>query len=90
MNSTLKSLLFWMALVVVLALIWQFSTSLNGGGTQITFSEFMTRVKNKEVGEVTFTGNEITGKYSVVDSTGSAKNFSTYVPPSYEGLANKL
>ncbi len=90
MNSTLKSLLFWMALVVVLALIWQFSTALNGGGAQITFSEFMTRVKNKEVAEVTFTGNEIAGKYTVVDSTGSSKNFSTYVPPSYEGLANKL
>jgi len=89
-NSTLKSLLFWMALVVVLALIWQFSTALNGGSSQITFSDFMAHVKKNEVAEVSFTGNEITGKYSAVDTQGASKSFSTYVPPSYTGLANKL
>jgi cell division protease FtsH len=90
-NSTLKSLLFWMALVVVLALIWQFSSIVNSGGTQIAFSDFLTKVKNKEVSEVTFTGSEITGKYNAVDTTsGAQKNFSTYMPPSYEGLANML
>ena len=70
MNSTLKSLLFWMALVVVLALIWQFSTW-PASGTQIPFSDFYTRAIEKtpsDVAEVTFTGNEITGKFAGVDN----------------------
>ena len=37
MNSTLKSLLFWMVLVVIAALIWQF-TSLRSGDDEITFT----------------------------------------------------
>jgi cell division protease FtsH len=90
-NSTLKSLLFWMALVVVLALIWQFSTALQGSGAQIPFSEFLTRVDKNEISEVTFTGSEISGKYAAVDTaTGSSKSFTSYMPPSYEGLANEL
>ena len=44
MNSTLKSLLFWMSLVVVLVLIWQFSTNLGSTGTEITYSDFRNRV----------------------------------------------
>jgi cell division protease FtsH len=92
-NSTLKSLLFWMALVVVLALIWQFSTW-PASGTQIPFSDFYTRAIEKtpsDVAEVTFTGNEITGKFAGVDVTGSPnKTFTTYLPPSYEGLTNEL
>jgi cell division protease FtsH len=92
-NSTLKSLLFWMALVVVLALIWQFSTW-PASGTQIPFSDFYARAIEKtpsDVAEVTFRGNEITGKFAVVDVTGSpSKTFTTYLPPSYEGLANEL
>ena len=59
MSSTLKSLLFWMTLVVVLALIWQFSSALQTSGTRISFSEFLTRVEQKEFEHVTFLGNEI-------------------------------
>lgn len=44
MSSTLKSLLFWMTLVVVLALIWQFAGALQTSGTRISFSEFLTKV----------------------------------------------
>jgi cell division protease FtsH len=44
LNSTLKSLLFWMVLVVIAALIWQF-TSLRSGDEEITLTAFMERVK---------------------------------------------
>jgi len=90
-NSTLKSLLFWMVLVVILALIWNFST-FQGGSTEITFSDFMQRVKKQEVAEVTFVGNEITGKFtaSATDASGSPRTFRTVAPTSYEGLPNQL
>ncbi len=48
MNSTLKSLLFWMVLVVVGVLIWQFSTELRRKPeSPIPFSQFL---QNVEVG----------------------------------------
>ena len=90
MNSTLKSLLFWMALVVVLAMIWQFSNQLQSGGSEITFTDFLTKVDKNEVADVTFTGNEITGSYTSTLENGTPKKFTTYMPSQYEGLGNKL
>jgi cell division protease FtsH len=88
-NSTLKSLLFWMSLVVVLVLIWQFSSTLGSTGTAITYSEFRSRVQKKEVAKVTFTGNEIRGEYT--SSVGQTpKTFTLTMPPSVEGLADLL
>ena len=89
MNSTLKSLLFWMVLVVILALIWQFSSQLQGAGKEISFSEFLTDVQvTKNVSDVTFLGSDITGNYT--QAADNAKTFHTYMPPSYTGLANLL
>ena len=90
MSSTLKSLLFWTTLVVVLVLIWQFSWALQTSGERLTFSAFLTKVDGKEVEEVTFIGSEVRGKYVALATDGAAKNFTTYVPPSYEGLTNRL
>jgi len=90
-SSTLKSLLFWMTLVVVLALIWQFSSALQNSGDRISFSEFLTKVDQKAVEKVTFLGNEIRGDYVTPLATDSAAGkFTTHMPPSYEGLVNRL
>ena len=89
MNSTLKSLLFWMVLVVVGVLIWQFSNSLQSKENDISFSKFMKNVEDKQVVNVMITGNEITGTLAGTAGNGSEK-FRTYAPAQYEGLANKL
>ena len=86
MNSTLKSLLFWMGLVVAAVLIWNFATRYETRDHQLTFSEFMSAVDAGNVQRVVITGQEITG------TTKDAQNqvFRTYAPTQYEGLANKL
>ena len=86
MNSTLRSLLFWMVLVVAGLLIWNFATRYETGQHTLTFSEFMSAVEAGNVQRVTITGQEITG------TTKDAQNqtFRTYAPTQYEGLANKL
>ena len=84
MNSTLKNLVFWMALVVVGVLVWNFSTGLQTSAKPLTFSEFMTSVDAGDIARVTITGNEITGA-----SKGN-ESFRTYAPPQFEGLANRL
>ncbi|MBA3297738.1 MAG: ATP-dependent metallopeptidase FtsH/Yme1/Tma family protein, partial [Acidobacteria bacterium] len=90
MNSTLKSLLFWMVLVVVGVLIWQFSTQLQSKDSEMSFSQFLQHVQNKEVASVVITGNDITGVLLGSAGTGNSQKFHTYAPTQYTGLANEL
>ena len=84
MNTTMKSLLFWMVLVVVGVLIWNFSTTFQTRDRSITFSEFITWVDGGQVDKVTITGSEISG------TSKSGEKFRTYAPPQYEALGNRL
>ena len=84
MNSTTRSLLFWMVLVVVVALIWNLSSQFRTGDNAVAFSEFIRWVDTGQVNRVELTGNEIVG------TSTSGELFRTYAPPQYEGLANKL
>jgi cell division protease FtsH len=84
LNSTLKSLVFWMVLVVVGLLVWNFSSKFQSKETPVTFSEFIAWVDAGQVARVTVTGGEITG------TTKAEVNFRTYAPFQYEGLVNRL
>ena len=84
MNSTLKSLVFWMALVIIGVIVWNFSTQLQTSLQPLSFSEFMGAVDAGQIERVTITGNEITGVNTANES------FRSYAPPQYEGLANRL
>ncbi|MGE0042356.1 MAG: ATP-dependent metallopeptidase FtsH/Yme1/Tma family protein, partial [Vicinamibacterales bacterium] len=84
MNSTLKSLVFWMVLVVVALLVWNFSSKFQRNETPVSFSEFIAWVDSGQVARVTITGNEISG------TTKANESFRTYAPAQYEGLANRL
>jgi cell division protease FtsH len=84
LNSTLKSLLFWMVLVVFGALIWNFS-NFQRQDESISFSTFLQHVKDSEVQSVVITGNEITGQLK-----NRANKFTTLAPAQYERLANLL
>ena len=85
MNSTLKSLVFWMVLVVFGVLVWNFSTRFSAASAKpLSFSEFMTSVDSGQIARVTIVGNELTGV------SKSEETFRTYAPAQYEGLANRL
>jgi cell division protease FtsH len=89
LNSTLKSLMFWMLLVVLGVLIWNFSSTWAGRNeTKISFTEFLQRVQDQRVASVTITGNDIVGEMK--DGKGDAGKFRTYAPAQYDGLANEL
>jgi cell division protease FtsH len=83
-------LLFWMVLIVVGVLIWNFSNAFQRTETPMPFSQFLEHVQKENVASVVITGNEITGVLKTsVGGDGSPK-FKTYAPTQYEGLANKL
>jgi cell division protease FtsH len=90
MNSTLKSLLFWMVLVVIAALIWQFSTNLQRGDKAVSYTEFLGYVEGSNVADVQFAGSEITGHLKTPSGDATSKGFRTYAPPQAEGLIRKL
>ena len=84
MNSTLRSLLFWMVLVIVGVLIWNFSTTFQAREDVIPFSEFVQQLDTNKIDKVTITGQEIVATYK------SGEKARTYAPSQYEGLGNKL
>jgi cell division protease FtsH len=84
-NSTLKRVLFWMVLVVVGVLVWNFSTTFQTHERPVAFSDFMADVDSGKVEQVTITGHEIAGIYRT-----DKESFWTYAPSQYEGLANQL
>jgi cell division protease FtsH len=85
LNSTLKSLVFWLVLVVVAVLVWNFSSHFPNRETSVGFSDFMANVDSGKVEEVTITGQDVTGT-----NRADKKQFHTYAPAQYDGLANKL
>ncbi|HUF46442.1 MAG TPA: ATP-dependent zinc metalloprotease FtsH [Vicinamibacterales bacterium] len=90
MNSTLKSLLIWMVLIVVGALIWQFQFSQQRPESELLFSVFRAHVRADQVAEVKFTGNRITGTLKPTGSESTGRAFRTFMPPNVEGLIEEL
>jgi cell division protease FtsH len=84
LNSTLKSLLFWIVLVIVGVLIWNFSTTFQQRDTLMAFSKFVASVEKNEIQAVKIVGNTITG------TTKQGTKFRTYAPTQFEGLGNLL
>ena len=84
MNSTLRSLLFWMVLVIVGVLIWNFSTTFQAREEVIPFSAFVQQLDTNKIDKVTITGQEIVATYK------DGERARTYAPSQYEGLGNKL
>ena len=61
MNSTLRSLVFWMVMAVIAVLVWNFSTRFQTAAKAVNFTQFLTAVESGQIAQVTMTGNEITG-----------------------------
>ncbi len=75
MNSTAKTLLFWVGLIVVAILLYQVVQRNQGIKEQeTTFSAFMTEVEKANVKNIEITGSEVKGEYK----SGGA--FKTIVP----------
>ena len=80
----MKNLVFWVALVVVAFVIWNFTQYVNTAAPIVPFSEFLTQVKDQKVSQVVITGQEIVYKDS------QEVQFRTTAPIQFEGLGNLL
>ena len=79
-----RSILFWIALGVILIVFWSLLQTAGTVKKEPPFSEFLIEVENDQVEEVTIAGDQINGKY--IDGT----TFKTTAPDNYDDLVNIL
>ena len=87
MNSTLKTVLFWLVIVVSAFLLWQVVRTGSSGPKEkeVNFSQFMSDVDQGLVREVTVAAQDVKGKYKADNSP-----FHLTVPPNYSDMYKTL
>ena len=86
MNSTVKTVVFWLVIGVSALLLWQVIQAGRSGQKEkeVNFSQFMTDVDQGNVREITVNGMEVRGKYK--DNSA----FHTTVPANYPDMIKTL
>jgi cell division protease FtsH len=86
-NSTVKTIVFWVVIAVCAVLLWELIRTGQAGpkDKEINFSQFMSEVNTGNVKEVTITGIDVTGKYKA-DNAG----FHLTVPSNYPDMIKTL
>ena len=88
MSSTLKTLLLWAVVFVMVILLINLFQQGTRSKTELTFSEFLRKLDGGQVKEVTIRGERLTGKLSAQQNgTG---DFFVNVPPNYDDLVQRL
>ncbi len=87
MNSTVKTVVFWLVIVLSAFLLWQV---VKAGGTsqkekEVNFSQFMTDVDQGNVKEVTISGMDVHGKF-----TNDSSGFHLTAPANYPQMIDTL
>ncbi len=87
MNSTVKTVVFWLVIILSGVLLWQVVKAGSSGAKEreINFSEFMSQVDQGNVSEVTTNGPEVRGKFK-----NDKASFHTTVPSNYSEMYNTL
>ena len=88
MNATIKNLLLWMVILVLIILAWNVFKTGATAVDEVTFSQFLDQVSQGHVQKVTIRGEEIGGQYS--PSAGKREpRFKTYAA-NYPDLVKDL
>ncbi len=84
MNSTLKTLILWMAIFLVVILLFQALQGGMGGKEEMSLSEFNAAVEDDRVAKVLIEGQVLTGTRR--DGAAETAEFTTTLPPDYDGM----
>ena len=86
MNSTVKTVVFWLVIILSAVLLWQVVKNSGGGQkeTDRNFTQFLSDVNQGTVQEVTINGMEVRGKYR------DGKQFHTTVPSNFPDMYKTL
>ncbi len=89
MNSTVKTALLWVVIIVLVFLLWSLFQTTKGASEQIAFSTFLDRVNKHTVEKVVIRGDEIRGETSVT-APGGKHEFRTSAPTNYPTMYDQL
>ena len=89
MNSTLKTLFLWMAIFVVVILLWNTFQHGKAARQELTFSEFSEALERGRIEEVTIRGQQLTGKFKGGGEYTEGQEFLTKLPE-YPDLVKDL
>ncbi len=80
-----RNLLFWVAAIMLLVVVYDSLNTdhLGGSSSKVSFSEFLNKVDEGTVRDVTLQGNNVEGHYN------DGKQFATYMP-NYPDLVDRL
>ncbi len=87
MNSTVKTVAFWLVILLSGVLLWKVVQAGGAGAKEspVSFSQFMQDVDHGDVSEITMIGTEVHGKYK----SGKGQ-FQTTVPANYPDMIKDL
>ena len=83
MNSSVKTIMFWVFILICLLMLWAVvnKSATMGKDTEIPYSDLFDKVSNQQVQDATIQGNELRGHLK-----GSKDQFHTTLPSNYDEL----
>ncbi|HKO01703.1 MAG TPA: ATP-dependent zinc metalloprotease FtsH, partial [Thermoanaerobaculia bacterium] len=89
MNSTVKTALLWLVIIVLVFLLWQLFHATQVASEQIPFSTFLDRVNQGYVEKVVIRGETIRGE-TKTSAPGGKREFHLNAPSNYPNLIDQL
>ena len=89
MNPTIRTLIVWVAIFIVVILLWNTFQAGKVNRFPLTFTDFMAEVEDGRVKEVTIRGQELSGVFAEGGQYQEGDNFITYLPE-YPDLVQEL
>jgi len=89
LNSTVKTALLWVVIIVLVFLLWSLFQTTKGTSEPIPFSAFLDRVNSGVVEKVTIRGDDIRGETKST-APGGKKEFHTTAPTNYPAMYDLL
>ena len=89
MNPTVRTLIVWIAIFVVVILLWNTFQTGRVNQVALTFTEFLEQVEKGRVSDVTIRGQELTGAFAEGGQYSEEDSFFTYLPE-YPNLVQEL
>jgi cell division protease FtsH len=89
LNSTVKTALLWVVIIVLVFLLWSLFQTTKGTSETIAFSQFLDRVNTGAVESVTIRGDDIRGETKSTVA-GGKKEFHTTALTTYPAMVDML
>jgi len=89
LNSTVKTALLWVVIIVLVFLLWSLFQTTKGTSETIAFSVFMDRVNSGVVESVTIRGDDVRGETKAT-APGGKKEFHLTAPSNYPAMIDLL